>query len=122
MTALRQEPAFEVSGSNFRCTLQSGLTQQLGHVREVPTADQFSRQQSGDCRSELFYPEDEITRVGLAIRIPRQRGLEAQPFVETMRGRQDFVAGQALLIASRAKDEFDQFLCDGTTDPTTSIG
>src|SRR6267378_6431755 len=96
-----------------------------GYVRKVPTADQFPRQsdrQSGDCRSGFFYPEDEITRVGLAIRVPRQRGLEAQSFVETMRGCQDFVAGQAYLIVSRAKGEFDQFLCDGTADPTTSIG
>src|SRR5258708_12173378 len=94
-----------------------------GYVRKVPTADQFPRQsdrQSGDCRSGFFYPEDEITRVGLAIRLPRQRGLEAQSFVETRRGCQDFVARQAYLSVSRSNAELVHFLYNLTSAPSPS--
>jgi hypothetical protein len=69
-----------------------------------------------------FDLKDKITRVGLAFRVPRQRRLEAQPFVEAMRSRQDFIARQAYLIVSRAAGELDQLLRDGTADSMTSKG
>src|SRR5436309_9293083 len=48
------------------------------------------------CRSILIrYSKDIVARVFIAARVPGRCGLEAHFFVETMRGSQSFVAGQA---------------------------
>jgi hypothetical protein len=39
-----------------------------------------------------------------------------------MRGRQRAVAGQADLIISGAESELDQLVCDGASEPTSSVG
>jgi hypothetical protein len=39
-----------------------------------------------------------------------------------MRGRQCVVAGQANLVISGAESEFDQLVCDGASEPASSVG